>query len=217
MTDAQEIGIARGEGEVGQHPISIPRIVGRATCPRPEDRTIARSPTPPAQFPRVIAAPTLDDHLEVITRAVFQAGLSWALITARWPAFRAAFDDFAVANVAMYGEFEIERVMATDGVVHARKKISGTIENARALQAIVRDVGSVHAYAASFPSYDALCADARTRFAFLGDLGCYYWLFRTGEAVPPFERWMERQSSDHPRMREMVLLAREAGTSPERA
>jgi hypothetical protein len=35
--------------------------------------------------------------------------------------------------------------------------------------------------------------------------------------VPPFERWMERQSSDHPRMREMVLLAREAGTSPERA
>jgi hypothetical protein len=27
----------------------------------------------------------------------------------------------------------------------------------------------------------------------------------------PFERWMERQSSDHPRMREMVNLGRSEG------
>jgi len=117
----------------------------------------------------------------------------------------------------MYGEFEIERIMATEGVVHSRKKIAGTIENARALQTIVREAGSVHAYAASFATYDDLFADARKRFAFLGDLSCYYWLFRTGEAVPPFELWMERQTSDHPRMREMVVLARAAGTSSERA
>ncbi len=153
----------------------------------------------------------------MITRAIFQAGLNWAIITARWETFRLAFEGFAVERVAMYGEFEIERLMTTDGVVHSRKKIAGTIENARALIAIVRDAGSVHAYAASFASYDALFADARKRFAFLGDLSCYYWLFRTGEAVPPFEQWMERQTSDHPRMREMVLLAREAGVSPETA
>jgi len=151
----------------------------------------------------------------VITRAIFQAGLNWAIITARWENFRAAFEGFSVPLVAMYGEFEIERIMTTDGVVHSRKKIAGTIENARALQAIVREAGSVHAYAASFPSYAALYADAHARFAYLGDLSCYYWLFRTGEAVPPFERWMERQERDHPRMREMVTLARDAGRSSE--
>jgi 3-methyladenine DNA glycosylase Tag len=163
----------------------------------------------------VIDAPTLDDHLAVISRAVFQAGLNWAIITARWDRYLAAFDGFAVERVAAYGEFEIERIMTTDGVVHSRKKIAGTIQNARALQAIVAGFGSVHAYAASFPNYDALYADAHERFAYLGDLSCYYWLFRTGEAVPPFERWMRRQERDHPRMREMVTLARDAGRSSE--
>ncbi len=189
---------------------------GHPSCPRPsEERPIARRPTPPEKIPTVIASPTLDDHLDVITRAIFQAGLNWAIITARWPNFRVAFEGFSVKLVAMYGEFEIERIMETDGVVHSRKKIAGTIANARALQTIERDFGTVHAYASSFPTYNALYADARKRFAFLGDLSCYYWLFRTGEAVPPFETWMERHTDDHPRMREMVLLAREAGCSPE--
>lgn len=176
-----------------------------------------RKPRPPEKIPRRIAAPSLDDHLATISRAIFQAGLSWALIEARWEAFGAAFDRFRVDVVARYGEGDIERIMATDGVVHARAKIAGTIANARALQALVAEHGSVTAYAQSFAGYDALYADAKRRFAFLGDLSCYYWLFRTGCAVPPFERWMERQKADHPRMREMVELARSEGTSPEQA
>ena len=143
--------------------------------------------------------------------------MSWALIETRWPAFIAAFDAFRVDVVARYGEGDIERIMAADGVVHARAKIAGTIANAVALQALVAEHGSVRAYADSFADYAALYADAKRRFAFLGDLSCYYWLFRTGCPVPPFERWMERQDRDHPRMREMVELARSEGTSPERA
>jgi hypothetical protein len=157
----------------------------------------------------VIDAPTLDDHLAVISRAIFQAGLSWALIDARWTAFCAAFDDFRVDVVAQYGEADVERIMAADGVIHARSKIAGTIANARALQALVTEHGSVTAYVRSFADYDALYADAKRRFAFLGDLSCYYWLFRTGHPVPRLERWMAFQDRDHPRMREMVELAGE--------
>jgi len=163
----------------------------------------------------VIAGPSLDDHLAVISRAIFQAGLSWAMIDGRWEAFRQAFDGFRVDIVAGYGEADVERIMETDGVVHARAKIAGTIANARALRALVAEYGSVDAYARSFADYDGLYADAKARFAFLGDLSCYYWLFRTGLAVPPFERWLERQDRDHPRMREMVELGRREGTSPE--
>jgi len=176
-----------------------------------------KKPTPPERIPRVVAAPTLDDHLEIVTRAIFQAGLSWALIAARWPAFRGAFDAFALARVAAYGEADVERIMEADGVIHSRKKIEGTIANARALEGLVATFGSVEAYARSFDSYDALYADAKQRFAFLGDLSCYYWLFRTGLPVPPFERWMERQDRDHPRMREMVLTGRSEGVSSETA
>ncbi len=151
----------------------------------------------------------------MITRAVFQAGLNWAIITNHWDAFRAAFDDFSVPRVAEYAERDIARVMATDGVVHSRAKIAGTIANARALQAIVHEFGSVHAYVAGFASYSALFSDAHERFSYLGDLSCYYWLFRTGEPVPRFEVWMKGQTRDHPRMREMVTLAREASRSSE--
>jgi hypothetical protein len=176
----------------------------------------ASKPTAPEKIPRVSAAPTLDDHLEVMTRAIFQAGLSWAFIESRWDTFRREFGNFAVAAVAAYGDYDIERLMTADGIVHSRSKITGTIANARALQALVAEFGDVAAYAKSFPSYDALYADAKKRFAYLGDLSCYYWLFRTGLPVPPFETWMERQERDHPRMREMVLLGRSENRSSER-
>lgn len=177
----------------------------------------ARKPTPPERVPRVIAEPTLDDHLEVITRAIFQAGLSWALIDARWDAFRAAFERFDVKLIATtYGEADVERIMEAEGVIHSRAKIAGTIANAKALTALGSSHEDVATYVRSFAGYDALYADARKRFAYLGDLSLYYWLFRTGLPVPPFERWMERQDRDHPRMREMVEMGRSEGRSPER-
>jgi hypothetical protein len=175
----------------------------------------ASKPTPPERIPRVIAEPSLDDHLEVMTRAIFQAGLSWALIDARWDAFRTAFEGFNVTVIATYGEGEIERLMAAEGVVHSRSKTAGTIANARALKALAAEHGDVATYARSFASYDALYADAKKRFAFLGDLSCYYWLFRTGLPVPPLEQWMARQDRDHPRMREMVTMGRSEGRSSE--
>jgi hypothetical protein len=175
----------------------------------------AAKPTAPEKIPRVIDAPTLDDHLEVMTRAIFQAGLSWAFIESRWETFRAAFDTFAVRLVALYGEGDVERLMSADGVVHSRSKIEGTIKNARALQALASEHGDIATYARSFASYDALYADAKKRFSYLGDLSCYYWLFRTGLAVPRLEEWMARQERDHPRMREMVMQARSEHRSSE--
>jgi len=56
----------------------------------------------------------------------------------------------------------------------------------------------------------------RKRFKFLGELSAYYFLFRVGEPVPRFEDWEKDIPGDHPRMREMIALAREKGTSSER-
>jgi 3-methyladenine DNA glycosylase Tag len=170
-----------------------------------------------SDIPAPVTLPTLRDHLEILTRAIFQAGLSWALIAARWPIFEPAFDYFDVLRVANYGDFDTERLMATDGLIHSVKKIRGTITNANALIELERDFGSVDGYAQRFAAYADLFADARGRFAFLGDLSCYYWLFRTGCPVPPFETWIAAQPKDHPRMRELVRAARHAGASSERA
>jgi 3-methyladenine DNA glycosylase Tag len=152
--------------------------------------------------------PTLNDHLAIITRAVMQAGMSWVFIDARWESYVAAFDRFDVDKVASYGEMDVDRLMNTDGVIHSRSKIEGTIRNARVLIELEREYGSIRAYQTSFADYDAARADVNQRFAFMGDLNTYYWHFRTGAPVPDLEEWMNRQEHDHPRMREMV----QAGT-----
>ncbi len=168
---------------------------------------VPNRPTPPERIPRVVAQPTLSDHLAVMTRAVMQAGLSWAFIDARWDDYVAAFEGFDVERVAGYGDMEVDRLMHTDGVIHSKSKIEATIKNARALLALEREFGSVAAYQASFADYDAARKDAKTRFAFMGDLNVYYWRFRTGAGVPDLEEWMRLQERDHPRMREMVSAA----------
>jgi DNA-3-methyladenine glycosylase I len=144
----------------------------------------------------------------VITRAVFQAGLSWAMIDAKWDAYRKAFDDFHVRKVAHYDAGDVERIMATDGIVHSRSKIEGTIHNAKTLLALEREYGSIRGYQDSLESYDDARKDAKKRFAYMGDLNVYYWRFRTGAVVPPFEEWMKGQERDHPRMREMITADR---------
>jgi len=140
----------------------------------------------------------------VITRAVMQAGMSWAFIDARWDDYVTAFESFDVAKVAAYGDTEVDRLMNADGIIHSKSKLEGTIRNARTLLDMEREHGSIHAYQTSFADYDALRKDTKKRFAFLGDLSTYYWLFRTGAPVPDLEEWMKGQDRDHPRMREMV-------------
>jgi hypothetical protein len=190
---------------------------GETAIPKPAKKSAAKKtappvrvpkrPTPVDRIPRVIDDPTLSDHLAIITRAVMQAGLSWAFIDARWDDYVRAFEGFEVARVAEYGELNVERLMQADGVIRSRSKIEGTIRNARALLEIEREFGSVRAYQTSFTDYDAIRRDTKTRFAYLGDLSTYYWLFRTGAPVPDLEEWMKGQERDHPRMREMVALA----------
>lgn len=166
-------------------------------------------------IPDVITEPGLSDYLEIMSRAVFQAGLSWAGIGKNWAAYREAFYGFDPVRVAMYGEGDIERLMETDGVLHSRRKIGATIENARALLEVEREYGRVAKYLRSFDGYEALAKDIRRRFKFMGEMNVWYFLFRSGEPVPQFEHWVTTIPGEHPRMKEMVEKARSAGTSTE--
>ncbi len=69
---------------------------------------------------------------ERISLEGFQAGLSWATILRKRPAFRAAFAGFDPDAVARFTEDDVERLMADAGIVRNRAKIRATITNARA-------------------------------------------------------------------------------------
>lgn len=157
------------------------------------------------------AEPTeLAGYLAIMSRAIFQAGLSWKLIESKWDAYLRLFENFDPTIVAAFGEGDIERLMTDGGIVRTRKKIVATIENARALVALDREIG-IRTYLHSFESYEALARDLRARFKFLGELSAYYFVFLVGGTVPRFEIWETTIPGDHPRMREMIAHARANG------
>lgn len=147
-----------------------------------------------------------------MTRAVFQAGLQWAMIAQRWDGYRTAFENFEVARVAAFDEGDIERILASGLILRSAKKLRATIANAQALLETDRAFGGFASYLRSFPDYASFEKDFRRRFAFMGEMNVWYFRFRVGEDVPPFEAWLQTIKGDHPRMRDMVQKARADGT-----
>lgn len=87
--------------------------------------------------------PVRDEHgvFERLSLEAFQSGLSWRTILAKRPAFRAAFADFDPDVVAVFGDDDVERLMADAGIVRNRAKIRATITNANATIALRADGG----------------------------------------------------------------------------
>ncbi|MCS5733640.1 DNA-3-methyladenine glycosylase I [Herbiconiux daphne] len=76
---------------------------------------------------------------ERLSLEAFQSGLSWATILRKRPAFRAAFDDFDPDAVSLYGDADVDRLLADPGIIRNRAKITATIGNARATVALRSD------------------------------------------------------------------------------
>ena len=69
---------------------------------------------------------------EKLCLEAFQSGLSWITILRKRENFRAAFAGFEVERVAAFGDGDVARLMADEGIVRNRAKIDATINNARA-------------------------------------------------------------------------------------
>jgi DNA-3-methyladenine glycosylase I len=80
---------------------------------------------------------------ERISLEAFQAGLSWATILRKRPAFRSAFCDFDPDAVAAFTSADVERLLADPGIVRNRLKIAAAITNAQATIALRGDGGLV--------------------------------------------------------------------------
>lgn len=79
---------------------------------------------------------------ERISLEGFQAGLSWATILRKRPAFREAFHNFQPDAVAAYTDADVERLLQNPGIVRNRLKIRAAIGNAQATIAL-RDQGGL--------------------------------------------------------------------------
>ena len=80
---------------------------------------------------------------ERISLEGFQAGLSWATILRKRPAFREAFHNFNPDIVADFTEADVERLLQDPGIVRNRLKIRAAITNAKAVVALRSEGGLV--------------------------------------------------------------------------
>src|SRR5439155_12530618 len=121
-------------------------------------------------IPEQIDARELSDFLEIMTKAVFQAGMSWALIDSKWENFRRAFANFDPNKVARFKNSDIDRLSEDPGIIRSRKKIEGTVENAITMLQLEKEFGSFRNYLHSKRSYEELSKDMKKRFKFFGEL-----------------------------------------------
>jgi DNA-3-methyladenine glycosylase I len=142
------------------------------------------------QAPTQITPTGLSDYLDVITRAVFQSGMSWRVVEAKWAGFREAFAGFDPAVVAAYTDDDVERLAADKGIIRNRRKIEATITNAQAMVALEDEPGGFVGWLHGRGDFEATVAALRGEFRFLGDMGAYYVLYVVGEKVPTHEEWM---------------------------
>ena len=163
--------------------------------------------------------PLHDDRrqFEYISLEVMQCGLSWGLMLRKREVFRRCFDEFDFRKVAKYTEADVERILATDGVIRSRAKVLAIIGNARAFLRVREEFGTFSRYIWDFcggktilyaghargpvPARNGLStdlsADLRRRgFKFLGPVVVYSHLQACGI--------VNDHSDDCPRYREII-------------
>ncbi|MEO8753899.1 MAG: DNA-3-methyladenine glycosylase I [Casimicrobiaceae bacterium] len=92
--------------------------------------------------------PVADDRrlFEKLCLEGFQSGLSWITILRKREAFREAFHEFDVEQVARMGARDVQRLMGNAAIVRHRGKIESAINNAKHAIELMNEHGSLAAY-----------------------------------------------------------------------
>ena len=130
-----------------------------------------------------------DDYLEMLSKAVFQPGMSWKVVEAKWPQTREAFHEFDVDRVAHLSPDEIDALTNDTRVIRNRRKIEAVVYNARRLLELEAEHGTFKRYLRSHGGYEAAAADVRKQFKFVGESGALHFLWVVGEDVPDPSSW----------------------------
>lgn len=137
----------------------------------------------------------LSDYLEVMSKSVFQTGISWRVVESKWPGIREAFRGFDPWVVSRLGQPEIDELSNDTRVIRNRRKIEAIVGNAARIVALDKRHGGFQKYLRSHSSFDELVKDLRKQFKFLGDMGSYHFLWVVGEEVPSYEAWCAKRGT----------------------
>jgi DNA-3-methyladenine glycosylase I len=137
-----------------------------------------------------------DALFERMCLEAFQSGLSWITVLRKRSAFRTAFADFAVDDVALFDDADVARLMDDPGIVRNRAKIAACIWNARLVRNLDVDLDtllwsfapaprprpvSIADVPATTPQSRAMAKELKRRgFKFVGPTTAYALMQATG-------------------------------------
>jgi 3-methyladenine DNA glycosylase Tag len=145
--------------------------------------------------PEQIEVESLNDYLEVMSKVVFQSGMSWKVVESKWPGIREAFHDFEVKAVADLNERDLEELGQDTRVIRNHRKLAAIVGNAQRLIELDEEHGSFKDFLRSHDDFAASLKALRKEFKYLGPFGVYYFLYVVGEEVPAYEQFREDYGS----------------------
>lgn len=142
------------------------------------------------EAPERVQINSLGDYLEVMSKAVFQTGISWRVVESKWPEIREALHGFDPEVIADFNEPELDALGQDKRVIRNRRKLEAIVGNARRMLELDKSHGGFRNYLRSHDSFEDTVKDLRKQFKFLGETGSYYFLYVVGEEVPAHEEYV---------------------------
>ena len=143
----------------------------------------------PDRPPEKTVPQSLGDYLEIMSKSVFQSGMSWGVVESKWEGIREAFQNFDIEMVADFHEKDIEDLTKDTRVIRHARKLAAVVHNAQKILELDEAYGSFQQYLRSHGSFDATVRAMRRDFKYLGPTGIYIFLYRVGEEVIPREEF----------------------------
>ena len=141
----------------------------------------SRTPNPPGEAPAQITPDRLGDYLEVMSKAVLQSGMSWKVVESKWPELRVAMREFDADGVAGLTPKDVDALAQDTRVIRNRRKLEAIVGNAQRMIELEQAHGSFRKYLRSEDDFASPVATLRSDFKFLGEMGCYHFLYVVGK------------------------------------
>ena len=129
----------------------------------------------------------LSGYLDAMARVMFQTGISWRVVEAKWPGIQAAFRGFEPRRVAKLTAKDIDRLMGDTRVIRNRKKLEAISSNAGRMLELDAEYGGFNKYLDSLGDFDSTKKALHKQFAYMGDSGTWFFLWMVGRKVPAHE------------------------------
>lgn len=101
-----------------------------------------------------LAAIPGDRWLAMMARGIFQAGISWAVVEAKWPGIEEAFAGFDVGRLSMMDDDWFEALLADTRVIRSGSKIAAIRDNAAFIRRVDEAEGGFARKVAYWPATD---------------------------------------------------------------